>query len=385
MSLDKTVEVPLCDIQASYAQLRRPIEDALARVFTSGQVILGPEVAALEREVAAYCGAAHGVGCASGSDALLLALTALGVGAGDEVILPPFTFFASAGAVCRTGATPVFADIEPDTYNIDPTQIEAKITPRTKAIMPVHLFGQCAEMDAINRIASRHGLAVVEDAAQSFGSEYRGRKAGVLGSLACYSYYPTKTLGTFGDGGMVVTDNADWAKSMACLRVHGMEPKYHHKQLGWNARLDAVHAAILRVKLPHVETWIQHRQAAAKRYDALIEQHGLQSSLGRPVVRPHMRHTFNQYVVAVAGDGRDALLRHLKAARVGCEVYYPRPLHLQECFAYLGHRDGDFPVSEAASHYVLALPMYPELTTEQQVHVIASCAEFARKQPRLAA
>ncbi|MFL5339825.1 MAG: DegT/DnrJ/EryC1/StrS family aminotransferase [Gemmataceae bacterium] len=385
MNLDQTIEVPLCDLQAQYRALRASIDAAVSRVFTSGQVILGPEVAALEREVAAYCGAAHGVGCASGSDALLLALHALNIGPGDEVIVPPFTFFATAGAICRTGATPVFADIDPDTFNIDPKQIDAKITSRTRAIMPVHLFGQCADMDAIDRIAQRRGVFVIEDAAQSFGSEYHGKKSGSLASLACFSYYPTKTLGTFGDGGMVTTDNAEWARSMARLRIHGMEPKYHHAQLGWNARLDAVHAAILRVKLPHVEGWIQARQAAARRYDALIASASTDGFLTPPVVRPNLRHTFNQYVVRVADSCRDALLRHLKSLRIGCEVYYPRPLHLQESLAMLGHREGEFPVSEAASRCVLALPMYPELTAEQQEYVIACCADFARKRGRLAA
>lgn len=385
MRLDQTIEVPLCDIQASYRQLRAGIDEAVQRVMMSGQVILGPEVAALEREVAAFCRSPHGVGCASGSDALLLALCALEIGPGDEVITPPFTFFATAGAICRTGARPVFVDIEPDSYNIDPAQIESKITPRTRAIMPVHLFGQCADMDAIQRIAKKHGLAVIEDAAQAFGADYRGNKAGAIGDFGCFSYYPTKTLGTFGDGGMVVTQRADWAQSMARLRIHGMEPKYHHQQLGWNARLDAMHAAILRVKLPHVEGWIEARCEAARRYDHLIEAQGLDSWLVPPAMMDSGRHTFNQYVVRVRGESRDALLAKLKSHRVGCEVYYPRPLHLQECLAYLGYREGDFPVSEEASHEVLALPIYPEIREEQQEFVIACCADFVQKRVRRAA
>jgi dTDP-4-amino-4,6-dideoxygalactose transaminase len=385
MNLEQTVEVPLCDIQASYRQLRASIDAAMSRVLTTGQVILGPEVAALEREVAAYCGAAHGVGCGSGSDALLLALAALDIGPGDEVILPTFTFFATAGAVARVGATPVFADCDADTFNVDPVQVAKRVTPRTRAIMPVHLFGQCADMDALRRIARHHGVPVIEDAAQAFGSNYREARAGALGDLACFSYYPTKTLGTFGDGGMVTTDNAAWAQKMACLRVHGMEPKYHHKMLGWNGRLDALHAAILRVKLPHVEAWVAGRQTAARRYDALIELHGLTDFLRRPAVRPEGRHTFNQYVVRVADGCRDALLSHLKANKIGCEVYYPRPLHMQECFAHLGHGAGDFPVSERASRCVLALPMFPEITPAQQDYVVARCAAFANKRTRLAA
>jgi dTDP-4-amino-4,6-dideoxygalactose transaminase len=385
MNLDQTIEVPLCDIQASYRELRASIDRAVIRVLASGQVILGPEVAAFEREVAAYCGAAHGIGCASGSDALLLALAALNIGPGDEVVLPTFTFFATAGAVARTGATPVFADIDADTLNIDPDQVADRITPRTKAIIPVHLYGQCANMDALRRIANHRNIPLIEDAAQSFGAEYRGVKAGVLGDMACFSYYPTKTLSTYGDAGMVVTNNDDWAKKMSSLRVHGMEPKYHHKYLGWNGRLDAIHAAILRVRLPHVENRIRARQAAARHYNELIQRHGLSEFLERPVVQPECRHTFNVYVVKVAGGSRDSLLLHLKAHKIGCEVYYPRPLHLQECFGYLGYNAGDFPVSEAACGSVLALPMFPELTADQQEYVIARCAAFVQKRSRLAA
>jgi dTDP-4-amino-4,6-dideoxygalactose transaminase len=279
----------------------------------------------------------------------------------------------------------VFADCDPETCNIDPVQVARRVTSRTKAIIPVHLYGQCADMDALRRIARHHKIALIEDAAQAFGSEYRGAKAGALGDMACFSYYPTKTLGTYGDGGMVTTDNASWASKMACLRVHGMEPKYHHKVLGWNGRLDALQAAILRVKLPHVESWVAARQAAARRYNDLIETHGLTEFLHRPVVRPNGRHTFNQYVVRIADNCRDALLLHLKTNKIGCEVYYPRPLHLQECFAHLGHGAGDFPVSERAARSVLALPMFPEITADQQDYVIARCAAFVHKRARIAA
>src|SRR5579885_2520188 len=267
--------VPLCDLQAQYRKLEPRIVAAVSRVLASGQVILGPEVSALEDEVAAYCGTAHGVGCSSGSDALLLALHGLGVGPGDEVILPPFTFFASAGAVGRTGARPVFVDIDPLTYNLDPLQVEGKITERTRAIMVVHLYGQCADMEPLWQVAERHGLPIVEDAAQAIGAEYGGRRAGSLGTVGCFSFYPSKNLGAYGDAGLCVTDDADLAARMRCLRVHGMEPKYYHKHLGWNARLDAVQAAVLRVKLPHLEEWTEERQAAAARYDALIEDHHL--------------------------------------------------------------------------------------------------------------
>ena len=377
--------VPLVDIQAQYRALGAEFEAAVSRVLASGQVILGPEVSALEEEIAAYCGVSHGVGCGSGTDALLLALHGLGIGPGDEVILPPFTFFATAGSVCRTGARPVFADIDPATYNIDPVQVESKVTPRTKAIMVVHLFGQCVDMEPVWRVAERHGLLIIEDAAQSLGAEYQGKPCGSLGSVACLSFYPTKNLGSFGDAGMVVTNDPEWAARMACLRVHGMEPKYYHKYLGWNARIDAVQAAILRTKFPHLESYLAARQTAARRYDALIEESHLGHFLSRPVVAPHRRHTFNQYVVRVAGGERDALVRHLKSEGIGCEIYYPVSLHLQECLAHLGYGPGDFPASEEACRAVLALPIYPELTADQQRRVIGSCATFLRRRTRRAA
>lgn len=377
--------IPLCDLQSQYRELEDQLKEAVARVLASGQVILGPEVEALERDIAQYCGAGYGVGCASGSDALLLALAALGVGPGDEVILPPFTFFASVGAVCRLGARPVFADIDRATYNLDPLQVENKITPRTKVIMPVHLFGQCVDMEPLWRVAERHNVAIVEDAAQSLGADYHGKRAGTLGAIACFSFYPSKILGAYGDAGLVVTNDPDWAAHMACLRTHGMEPRYHHKFMGWNARLDALQAAMLRVKLALVDRWIEARQAVARRYDTLIEEQHLGQFLERPVVRLQRRHVFGQYVVRVARGQRDALMRHLKADKIGCEIYYPIPLHLQECLAYLGHGEGDFPATEEACRDVLALPMFPELKVEQQRRVIQSCATFLRKQSRMAA
>jgi dTDP-4-amino-4,6-dideoxygalactose transaminase len=374
--------VPLCDLQAQHRVLRAEIEAAVTRVLASGQVILGPEVAALEEEIAHYCGVGFGVGCGSGTDALSLALHGLGIGPGDEVLVPTFTFFATAGSVCRAGARPVFTDIDPVTYNLDPLQIENKITPRTRAILAVHLFGQCADMETVWHLAERNDLLVIEDAAQAMGSEYQGKRAGSLGAVGCLSFYPTKNLGAYGDAGMVVTNDPEWAGRMRSLRVHGMEPKYYHKDLGWNARLDAVQAAVLRVKLPHLERWIAARQAAARVYDELIDEHHLGHLLERPVARPRRRHTFNQYVVRVAGGQRDALVRHLKAERIGCEIYYPVPLHLQECLCHLGYRAGDFPVSEEACRSVLALPMYPELTPEQQRRVIGTCAAFLHQPVR---
>jgi dTDP-4-amino-4,6-dideoxygalactose transaminase len=383
--MNRALGIPLCDLQGQYRELQPQIQEALARVLASGQVILGPEVQALEEEVARYCGAAYGVGCGSGTDALLLALHALDVGPGDEVIMPPFTFFATAGAVCRTGARPVFADIDPVTCNLDPLQVENKISARTRAIIPVHLFGQTVDMEALWHVAERHQLPIIEDAAQAIGAEYQGKRTGTLGAIACFSFYPSKNLGAYGDAGMAVTSDPDWAARMACLRVHGMEPKYYHKSIGWNARLDALQAAVLRVKLPHLDRWIEARQEAARRYDRLIEDHHLGRFLQRPVVRPHRRHVFNQYVVRVAQGQRDSLVRHLKAERIGCEIYYPVPLHNQECLGYLGYAAGDFPASEEACRSVLALPMYPELTPELQQQVIESCTAFVRKQTRMAA
>jgi dTDP-4-amino-4,6-dideoxygalactose transaminase len=382
MSASQPTGVPLFDLQVQYAELQTRLHAALARVLASGQVVLGPEVAALEDEVASYCGASHGVGCGSGTDALSLALHALDVGPGDEVILPAFTFFATAGSVCRTGARPVFVDIDPATWNIDPTQVENKVTSRTRAVLVVHLFGQCADMTSLWQVAERHGLPIIEDAAQSLGAEYQGKRAGSLGAVGCLSFYPTKNLGAYGDAGMTVTSDPELAARMTCLRVHGMEPKYHHKYIGWNARIDALQACMLRVKLPYLDRWIERRQAAAVRYDRLIEEHHLTSCLDRPVVKSSRRHTFNQYVVRVAAGERDALFRHLKAEGIGCEIYYPSPLHLQECLAWLGYREGDFPASEEASRCVLALPMFPELTEQQQQRVISTCAAFFRKQVR---
>jgi dTDP-4-amino-4,6-dideoxygalactose transaminase len=377
--------VPLCDLQAQYGPLRPELEAAVARVLASGQVILGPEVAALEEEIACYCGASHGVGCGSGTDALSLALHALEIGPGDEVLLPTFTFFATAGCVARTGARPVFVDIDATTYNIDPYQVENKITPRTRAILVVHLFGQCADMAPLWQVAERHSLPIIEDAAQALGAEYGGKRAGSLGAIACLSFYPTKNLGAYGDAGMAVTSDPAWAAQMMRLRVHGMEPRYYHRYLGWNARIDALQACMLRVKLPHLEDWLADRQAAARRYDELIDEHHLTGFLERPTVRPSRRHTFNQYVVRVAGGQRDALVRHLKSEGIGCEIYYPLPLHLQECLSYLGYREGDFPAAEEACRCVLAFPMFPEITPQQQARVVGSCAGFLRKQVRRAA
>lgn len=374
--------VPLCDLQSQYAPLRAEIQAAVCRVLDSGQYVNGPDVAAFEAECAAYSGAAHGVGCASGTDALSLALAAVGVGPGTEVVMPTFTFFATVGSVCRLGATPVFVDIDPVSYNIDPNALADAVTSRTKAVIPVHLFGQVAEMAPIAEIAERHHLAIIEDAAQSIGAEYRGKRSGTLGTIACLSFYPSKNLGTYGDAGLCTTDSAELATRMRVLRNHGMDPKYYHSMIGWNARLDTIHAAILRIKLRHLDEWTAGRQAAAARYDRLIGAADLGGLVSRPAALPERRHVWNQYVVRVSDRGglpaRDALVAHLKASGVGCEIYYPVPLHLQQCLAHLGHRPGDFPVSENAARSVLALPMFAEITEAQQARVVEALAAFAK-------
>lgn len=377
--------VPLCDINLANRELRPQLDEALKRVLDSGQMINGPEVTALEKELADYCQANYALGCGSGTEALSLALHGLGIGTGDEVILPPYTFFATVGSVVRCGATPVFCDIDPVTFNIDPYQIESKITPKTKAIIAVHLFGQCADMDPIWAIAERHGLLVIEDAAQSLGAEYKGRKVGTLGAVACLSFYPSKNLGGFGDSGAVTTNDQGWYEKMRILRQHGMEPRYYHHMVGWNGRIDAMQAALLRVKLPHLDRWISERRDAAKRYDALIESNHLQNQLVRPVEVPGRLHTYNQYVVRVKNGKRDELLGYLKSKNIGCEVYYPLSLHQQPCFKDIGYSFGSFPASEEAQKCTLAFPMFPGISAQQQETVVHSCADFLRQAARSAA
>jgi dTDP-4-amino-4,6-dideoxygalactose transaminase len=371
--------VPALDLKAQYRAIRHEIEPVLRAVVESQYFVLGPEVAGLEAEVARYCQAPHAVGCASGSDALLLPLMAWEIGPGDEVITTPYTFFATAGAVWRTGARPVFVDIEPDTYNLDPSRLEAAITPRTKAILPVHLYGQAADMEPILGIARRHGLHVLEDAAQSIGALYRGRPVGTWGDAAAYSFYPSKNLGGFGDGGLMTASDEALARRLARLRVHGMEPKYYHHEVGFNSRLDALQAAILRVKLRHLDAWTAARRRVAQSYRELFRGHGLEGAVTLPVERPDCFHVYNQFVIRVAESLRDPLRAHLSDRRIGTEIYYPIPLHLQDCFAALGYREGAFPLSEAAARQTIALPMYPELSDAALRHVVGSIAEFARQ------
>jgi dTDP-4-amino-4,6-dideoxygalactose transaminase len=373
------MKVPLLDLRAQYATLREATLAAVARVFESQGFVLGREVSALEEEIALYSRVRHAVGCANGSDALLLALMALDVRAGDEVITTPYSFFATAGSIARLGARPVFVDIEPRTYNLNVEQIESAITERTRAVMPVHLYGQCADMNAVHRVADRRGIPIVEDAAQAIGAEDYGFRAGSMGRIGCFSFYPTKNLGGAGDGGMLTTNDDALAARLRSLRVHGETAKYHHKEIGFNSRLDALQAAVLRVKLPHLDGWSSARVSHAARYRGMFADAGLLEEVELPTEREGGRHIYNQYVVRVRGGGRrDALVEHLRASGVGTEIYYPVPLHLQECFRYLGYREGDFPESERAARETLALPVYPELNEEQQQYVVDSVREFFR-------
>ena len=370
------MEVPLFDLRQQHEPLRAELRAAVERVFDTQQFVLGPEVQALEAELAAYCQTKHAIGCGSGSDAVLLALMALDVKANDEVITTPHTFFATAGAIARLGAKPVFVDVEPRTYNINPARIEAAITAATRAIMPVHLYGQCADMDAILEIAARHRLPVIEDAAQAIGAEDKGRRAGSMGRIGCFSFYPSKNLGAAGEAGLLTTNDDALAARLRALRVHGGATEYLHQEVGFNSRLDALQAAVLRVKLPHLDDWAQARRAKAETYTLLLMNAHLPFQLKPPTLRENARHIFHLYVVRVAADLRDPLMAHLRAHGVGTKVYYPVPLHLQECFRYLGYQAGDMPEAERAARETLALPLYPELTLEQQQYVVDVLGRF---------
>jgi dTDP-4-amino-4,6-dideoxygalactose transaminase len=377
--------VPLLDLRAQYDALRSELDEAVRRVVETQHFILGPEVEGLEREVAEYSHCTHGIGVSSGTDALLVALMAIDLRPGDEVITTPYTFFATAGAVARLGGRPVFVDIDPRTFNIHPAGIEAAITPRTRALIPVHLYGQMADMDPIMEVARHHNLVVIEDAAQAIGAEYRGRRAGSLGDFGCFSFFPSKNLGGFGDGGMVTTRDAELAARVRMLRNHGYAPKYYNKVVGGNFRLDALQAAVLRVKLRYLDTWTAARQRNAARYRELMRSAGILAEAPGPMrgrrgyAAPqdagYGRHIYNQFVIRA--DRRDELMEHLKQRGIGTEIYYPVPMHLQECFAGLGYSQGAFPESERAAAETLALPIYPELSDEQLRAVVAGLAEFA--------
>ena len=366
--------MPFLDLKAQFAGIREEVLAAVNRTLESQHFILGPEVQAFEREIGALTECSHAIGCASGSDALILALVALDIGRGDEVITPPFTFFASAGSIARVGATPVFADIDPETYNLDPQAVKKAITPRTKAIMPVHLFGLAAAMPETIEVARAAGIPVIEDAAQALGARHQNRAVGSLGLMGCFSFFPSKNLGGAGDGGMITTNDPAIADKLRVLRVHGARNKYEYELLGMNSRLDALQAAILGVKLRYLKRWAEARRNNAERYVSLFREFDLLSRVALPVTPDECLHVYNQFTVRV--KDRDAVREHLQGRGVPTEIYYPKPLHLQKAFAYLGHQTGDFPFSESASLQVLSLPIYPELTGEQQRFIVTSFADF---------
>ena len=371
----QVIEVPLLDLKAQYAQIRDKIESAIREVVESQHFILGPKVTELENVVAHYSQTHHAIGVSSGTDALLIALMALDISPGDEVITTPYSFFATAGVIARLGAQPVFVDIDPKTYNIDPALIGAAVTQKTRVIMPVHLFGQMADMTPIMELAAQKDVYVIEDAAQAIGAEYHdGRRAGSIGHIGCFSFFPSKNLGSFGDAGMVVTNDQKIADKIHQLRVHGAEPKYYHKIIGGNFRIDALQAAVLTVKMNYLDSWTEARQKNAAEYNRLFRDAGLHEKIGLPQALDSYRHIYNQYIIRV--PERDKLMQYLKAHHVGCEVYYPVPLHNQECFSYLNYEHGEFPHAEKAAEETLAIPIYPELTTEQKSYVVEQIRAF---------
>jgi len=385
------MNVPLLDLKAQYRTIKEEIDAAVQAVFESQLFILGPEVKACEEELAAYCGVPYACGVSSGSDALLMTLMIEGIGPGDEVITTAYSFFSTAGSIVRTGAVPVFVDIDPRTYNLRADQVREAVTPRTRAILPVHLYGQAADMGAIQAVARDHGLTVIEDACQAIGTEYEGVRAGALGDYGCFSFFPSKNLGGAGDGGLVTCQNARKAELLHVFRNHGMHPKYHHRFVGGNFRLDALQAAVIRVKQRYLDAWTRKRQEHAAYYTGQLVERGLsvpaaqggdtpRPAPAHPVCVPFTgpgRHVFNQYVIRVSR--RDALMRWLQESGVGCEVYYPVPLHLQQCFRALGGAEGDFPEAERAARETLALPVFPELTRPQQDRVLERIEAFYRE------
>ena len=373
-------KVPLLDVYRSNQPIRDEIVAAMTEVIDSGAFVLGPASVQLESAMAGVCDTKHAVGCGSGSDALLLSLMALDVQAGDEVIVPSFTFFATASAVWRLGAKPVFVDIEPDSFNLDPRLVEAAVTPATKAIIPVHLFGQCADMDPIHDVASQHGMAVIEDAAQAIGARYRDRPAGSLGDVGCFSFYPTKNLGGFGDAGMLTTSNDELAQRLKLLRGHGMHPRYYHQFVGINSRLDSVQAAGLNVKLTYLAEWTRQRQENAAHYHQLFQQASLEEVLMVPGHPDFMEHVWNQYSIRILSGQRDALREYLNQQGIGSEIYYPVPLHQQKCFQALGYEEGSLPETERAAQEVLSLPIFPELSKREQTTVVTRIGDFFRSQ-----
>lgn len=377
------VPVPLLDLKKQYATLRDEIRAVTDELFESQGFILGPKVEAFEKAIADYVGARHAIGMSSGTDAQLAAMMALGIGPGDEVVTSTYTFFASAGAVSRLGARPVFCDIDPATYNIDPEKLAKAITPRTKAIQPVHLYGQCADMDPILEVAKAKGIPVIEDACQSLGSAYKGKKAGSLGDFGAFSFFPSKNLGGFGDGGMVTTNDDAFAAKLKALRMHGETSRYHHTVVGGNFRLDALQAVVLHVKLPHLDSWAEARRSNAAEIERRFLEHGgrtfEEGGIAFPREAPGQHHVYNQFVVRVARGRREELKERLAQLRIGHAVYYPVPLHLQECFRDLGGKLGDFPEAERAALETLALPVFPELALSQKAFVAYHLAQFSRE------
>lgn len=371
---EKAERLPFLDLELQFGQIRDEVMRAVANVFETQRFILGPEVEQLEAEVSGYLGCRFAVACASGTDALILALLTTGIGPGDEVITTPFTFVATASAIVRAGATPVFADIEPNSYNLCAESVARAITSRTRAIIPVHLFGLAADMDPIMDIAERHGIAVIEDAAQAIGAAYCGRNLGTIGAMGCFSFFPSKNLGGAGDGGIVITDNPDHADRLRLLRVHGSRHKYQYEILGMNSRLDALQAAVLRVKLRHLNDWTELRRRNARRYGELFAKSQIDARLTLPGEPDGMRHVYNQFTVA--SSARDRLRDHLHGEGIPTEIYYPHPLHLQPAFAYLGYKEGSLPNAEAAAREVVSLPIYPELTEDQQRTIVNAIARF---------
>jgi dTDP-4-amino-4,6-dideoxygalactose transaminase len=373
--------VPLLDLTAQHRQIRDEIIGEVTRVIDSQKFILGDDVKQLEQAIAPYCGAKYAIGCASGSDALFLALLALDLQPGDEVLTTPYTFFATVGAICRAGAVPVFLDIEPETFNMDMRQLAAVLDahPKIRAIIPIHLFGGCADMDPLVELAAARGIVVIEDAAQSIGSEYKGRRAGSIGDIACFSFFPSKNLGGYGDGGMLTTNNPGFAERLTALRVHGTKRKYYHDYIGINSRLDALQAAVLRVKFKYLDSWTAGRQRNADIYREILA--GMKVPVTAPETKPYQtRHVYNQF--AIRCEDRDALQAHLKQNGVGSEVYYPLPLHLQTCFAHLGHKVGDYPVSEQLAKDSLALPIYSELQPADIEYVCGLIGSFYGRNSR---
>ena len=380
------MKVPLLDLKAQYQSIKNRVMEVTEQIYESQYFILGPEVEALERKIAAYCRSDHAVGVSSGTDALLLSLMAADIGPGDRVISTPYTFFATTGAISRVGARPIFVDIDPETYNLDPEKLQETVAglsedqlQRIKAIIPVHLYGQCADMDPILAVAEKHGWVVIEDAAQAIGSEYQGRRAGSMGAYGCFSFFPSKNLGAFGDGGIVTASDPQVYERLKILRVHGSKPKYHHQVVGGNFRLDALQAAIVAVKLEYLDGWTALRQENAARYRELFASSGLTERVGLPVEKEN-RHIYNQFIIRIADD-RDDLRTYLGAQGIGTEIYYPVPMHLQACFASLGYGPGDFPMSEQAAAQTLALPIYPELSPDQQAYVVEKIGAFFVQRP----